>query len=291
MAVLVWVVTLAAFALFRIAVPSGLADVQINAQLGQGEPAWWQYTHYLLRLLHGNLGQSLTVGVSVDQLLWRALPPTLSLVIGGMVLWLVIGVTAGIISGLRPGSATDRVITALSSTVLIVPVFLLGLILLGVFAYTRFLWIQPGYVPLSQGLGPWLGRMIMPWIALAAAQAGLTARLTRAAVVETASEEYILAAKAKGLSRQRIAWIHVLRPAAVTVIPSLSIGLGTLLGSAAIIDQTFALDGIGQALLSAAKSNDLMVIMGTILVTVILISLGSLIVDICQALLDPRILR
>jgi len=290
-AILAWAVSVAAFALFRIAIVGELADAQINAQLGQGEPAWWQYTHYLVHLLHGNLGQTETVGLSVDELLWRALPSTLSLVIGGMLLWLAAGITAGLVSGLRPGSLADRVITVVASTAVMVPVFLLALILLGVFSYTHFLWIQPGYAPLSRGLGRWLGRMILPWIALAAAQAGLTARLTRTTVSEAADEDYIRTARAKGLTRRRIAWVHVLRPAAVPVLSSLSVGLGTLLGSAAIIDQTFALDGIGQALLTAVKDNDLMVIMGTVLATVILISLTSLILDLCLAVLDPRILR
>jgi peptide/nickel transport system permease protein len=290
-AILAWAVTVVAFAMFRVAVVGELADVEINAQLGAGEPAWVQYFHYLLHLLHGNLGATETVGLSVDELLWRALPPTLSLVIGGMALWLAAGVVAGLASGLRPGSLADRVITALSSVAVIVPVFLLALVLLGVFSYTHFLWIQPGYAPLSQGVGRWLGRMVMPWIALAAAQAGLTARLTRASVIEASAEDYIRTAQAKGLSRQRIAWMHVLRSSAVPVLASLSVGLGTLLGSAAIIDQIFALDGIGQALLTAVKDNDLMVIMGTILLTVILISLASLLLDLCQALIDPRVLR
>ena len=86
--VLVWAVTLAAFGLFRAGGASPASRVQIDTQLGQGEPAAWQYFHYVLRLLHGNLGESLTVGLSVNTVLWRALPPTLSLMIGGMVLWL-----------------------------------------------------------------------------------------------------------------------------------------------------------------------------------------------------------
>ena len=96
-AVLVWVTTLVAFGLFRLGVPSQLADGQIDAQLGRGEPASWQYAHYLARLLHGNLGGSITVGLPVDTVLSRALPPTLSLMIGGILLWLIIGITAGLI--------------------------------------------------------------------------------------------------------------------------------------------------------------------------------------------------
>src|ERR1700678_572434 len=103
-AVLVWVTTLVAFGLFRLGVPSQLADGQIDAQLGQGEPASRQYAHYLDRLLHGSLGGSITGGLPVDTLLSRALPPTLSLMIRRILLWLIIGITAGLISALRAGS-------------------------------------------------------------------------------------------------------------------------------------------------------------------------------------------
>lgn len=290
--VLVWVVTLAAFALFRLGVPNELADRQINAQLGQGESASWQYLHYLLRLLHGDLGQSLTVGLSVNTVLWRALPPTLSLLIGGILLWLATGMIAGMVSALRAGSAADRIATSATLTATVVPTFLVAVLLLDLFSYiarTGFLWMQPGYVSLAQDPGAWLGRMILPWIALAAAQTALTARLTRTSVLEVLGEDYIQTARAKGLSRRRIVWVHVLRPSLVPVIHSVSVGVGTLLGSAVIIDETFALGGVGQAFLTAAKDDDLMVIMGTVLITVILISLFSLIADICQALLDPRV--
>lgn len=290
--VLIWVVTLAAFALFRLGVPSELADRQINAQLGQGEPAAWQYVHYLLRLLHGDLGQSLTTGLSVNTVLWRALPPTLSLLIGGMLLWLATGVCAGVVSALRAGSKTDRIVTSATLAAAVVPTFLVAVLLLDLFSYiarTGFLWLQPGYVPLSQDPGAWLGRMILPWIALAAAQAGLTARLTRTSVLEVLGEDYIRMARAKGLSRRQVLWRHVLRPSLVPLVHSVSVGFGTLLGSAVIIDETFALGGVGQAFLTAAKGNDLMVIMGTVLVTVVLISLFNLLADICQAALDPRV--
>jgi len=287
--VLVWVTTLVAFGLFRVGVPSQIADVQIDAQLGPGEPATWQYFHYLLRLLHGDLGQSLTVGLSVDTVLARAVPPTLSLMIGGVVLWLIIGILAGLASGLRAGSWIDRLLIGATLTTVIIPTFVLALLLLSVFSYTGFLWLQPGYVPFTQNPGAWLGRMILPWIAIAATQVGVTAKLTRNSVLETLGEDYIRTAHAKGLPKRRVFWLHILRPSIVALLPSVSVGLGTLLSGAAIVDQTFALGGVGQALLTAVKYNDLMVIMGTVLATVILISVVNLIADVAQALLDPRI--
>lgn len=291
-AVLSWAVTLAAFCLFRVGVESPATTAQIDAQLGAGKPAAVQYLHYLLRLAHGNLGQTLTVGVSVDQLLAQALAPTLSLIIGGMTLWLVIGTLVGTVSALRPGSWTDKGVTAAALAALVLPTFLTALLLLGLFVVmsrSGNLWLQPGYVPLTQSPGQWLGRMILPWIAIAATQVGGTARLTRAAVLDVLSEDYIRTAQAKGISSARVYWRHAFRPASVPVIASISTGFGILLGSAAIVDQVFALGGIGQALLTAVKTGDLMVIMGTALVTVILISLVNLLTDICHALLDPRV--
>jgi peptide/nickel transport system permease protein len=291
-AVLVWAVTLAAFVLFRIGVESPATDAQINSQLGQGEPASVQYLHYLGRLLHGNLGGSLTVGLSVNTVLWRALPPTLSLMIGGMVVWLAAGTLVGAVSALRRGSPADRGMMAGALAVLVLPTFLLALLLLQLFsvlARSGIMWLQPGYVPFSQSPGQWLGRMILPWIAVAATQVGGTARLTRATMLDILGEDFVRTARAKGVSERRVLWSHVMRPAVVPVIANVTAGLGVLLGSAAIVDQVFALGGVGQALLSAVKSGDLMVIMGTALATVILISLVNLVADISQALLDPRV--
>jgi peptide/nickel transport system permease protein len=291
-AVLVWATTLAAFGLFRLGVPSPVVTAQIDRQLGSGEPVSSQYLHYLQRLLHGNLGDTLTVGLSVDGLLRRALPPTLSLIIGGMVLWLVAGVLAGTVSALRPGSLTDRVVTGAVLAAVTAPTFLLGVLLLDLFVHLSgvgITWFQPGYVPISHSPVQWLGRMILPWIAVAGTQAGTTARLTRASVLEVLGEDYTRAGRAKGLTRDRLFWVHVLRPSMLPVVASAGAGFGVLLGAAAIIDQVFALGGFGQILLAAVGNGDLMVVLGVVLLTVILISVVNLIADLCQAMLDPRI--
>ena len=290
-ALLAWVVTVAAFALFRIGGQSPATTAQINAQLGVGQPVA-QYLHYLLRLLHGNLGQTTTIGLSVDTDLQRALPPTLSLIIGAMILWLIIGTLVGTISALRPGSLTDRSVTIAALAALVLPTFVTAVLLLYVFIFLashHYYWLQPGYVPLTQNPGKWLGRMILPWIAVTATQVGVTARLTRSAVLDVLGEDYIRAARAKGLDERRILWHHVLRPAVIPVVASFSIGFSTLLGSAAIVDYVFALGGIGQTLLTAVTTGDLMLVIGTTIVTVILISLINLVVDICQVMLDPRV--
>jgi peptide/nickel transport system permease protein len=290
--VAVWITTLAAFGLFRLGVPSPTVTAQIDRQLGPAEPASSQYLHYLLRLLHGNLGDTLTAGLSVDSLLKRALPPTLSLIIGGLVLWLVVGVWAGAVSALRPGSLADRVVTGAVLAAVTAPTFLLGVLLLDLFVHLSGVgigWLQPGYVPITHSPGQWLGRMILPWIAVAATQVGTTARLTRASVLEVLGEDYVRSGRAKGLTGQRLFWVHVLRPSVLPVVASAGAGFGVLLGAAAIIDQVFALGGFGQILLVAVGNGDLMVVMGVVLLTVILISVVNLVADLCHAVLDPRV--
>lgn len=291
-AVLAWATTLATFALLRLGIPNPAIDAQISQQLGPGQSATSQYVHYLLRLLHGNLGQSLSQPVSVDTILRESLPPTLSLMIGGMVLWLTLGVLAGTVSALRPGSWADRLATTGVLAALSIPTFLLALLLLAAFgqlAKTGNLWIQPGYVGISQSPGQWLGRMILPWIAIAASQAGVTARLARAGILEVLGEDYIRTARAKGVAERRILWLHVLRAAMLPVLSGIGVGFGAVLGAAAIVDEVFALGGIGQMFLVAAKAGDLLVITGTALITVILVAVVNLITDVCYTLLNPRI--
>ena len=290
--VLVWATTVVAFVLLRVGPPSPGMEAEISQQLGAGQPATWQYVHYLQRLLHGNLGVSLSEGVPVDSIVRNALPPTLSLMIGGTVLWLAAGMLAGTVSALRPGSAADRIATGGVLTGLAVPTFLLALLLLWLssrLGEAGNLWFQPGYVPISQSPGQWLGRMILPWIAVAAGQAGVTARLVRAGILEVLGEDYVRTARGKGLAERRIVWFHVLRAAILPVVSSVGVGFGVILGAAAIVDQVFALGGLGQAFLVAAKTGDLMVVMGVTIAVVILIAVVNLITDVCYALLNPQI--
>jgi peptide/nickel transport system permease protein len=291
-AVLAWAATAVTFGLLRVGIPNPGIDAAISQQLGPGQPATVQYAHYVGHLLHGNLGQSLTQPVSVDTILAQAVPPTLSLLAGGMVLWLAAGIATGAVSALRPGSRTDRIAMAGVLAAISAPPFLVALLLLAVFAHLAQhgnLWLQPGYVGITSSPGQWLGRMILPWIAVAAAQVGVTARLTRAGILEILGEDYIRTARAKGLTGRRILWLHVLRAALLPVVSSIGAGFGMILGSAAVIDQVFALGGLGQAFLTAVTSGDLLVVTGVTLATVILVALVNLIADVGYVLLNPRL--
>jgi peptide/nickel transport system permease protein len=292
-AVLAWVASAVTFGLLRVGIPNPGIDAAVSQQLGPGQSAVVQYAHYVEHLLHGNLGQSLTAPVSVDTILRQAIPPTLSLLLGGMVLWLAAGIATGAVSALRPGSWTDRIATVGVLTAVSAPSFMIALLLLALFGrlaqHGGYLWLQPGYVGLTSSPGQWLGRMILPWIAVAAGQVGVTARLTRTGILEILGEDYIRTARAKGLTGRRILWLHVLRAALLPVVSSIGIGFGMILGSAAVIDKVFALGGLGQGFLTATTSGDLLVVIGVTLATVVLVALVNLIADVGYALLSPRV--
>ena len=292
LAVMGWAATLAAFALMRIGVPNPGIDAQIARQLGPGQPASRQYLHYLGRLLHGNLGTSLSIPEPVTTVLREGLPPTLSLLLGGMLLWLLIGIAAGVTSALRPGSLADQLTSPGVLAGLAVPTFLLALLLLALssqLAVDGHQWLRPGYVGISASPVDWLGRMILPWFAVAATQAGVTARLARAGIREVLGEDYVRTARAKGLDERRVLMWHVLRAAILPVVSGVAAGFGTVLGAAAIVDQVFGLDGIGQAFLGAVRSGDLPVVLGTVLAALVLVAAVNLITDIGYALLYPQV--
>jgi peptide/nickel transport system permease protein len=209
-----------------------------------------------------------------------------------MVLWLAAGIATGAVSALRPGSWTDRAATVGMLTAVSAPSFMVALLLLAVFAHLAQhgnLWLQPGYVGITHSPGQWLGRMILPWIAVAAGQVGITARLTRTGILEILGEDYIRTARAKGLAGRRILWAHVLRAGLLPVVSGIGVGFGMILGSAAVIDSVFALGGLGQAFLTATKSGDLLVVIGVTLATVVLVALVNLVADVVYALLSPRV--
>jgi peptide/nickel transport system permease protein len=290
--VVVWAATLGAFVLFRIGVPNPGLNFEIGEELGPGQPWWEQYLHYVERMLHGNLGESLTSQVSVDYILRNSLAPTVSLLAGSLVLWLAVGLVVGIRSALRPRSVTDRLANAGVLAGMAVPTFLTAVLLLAVgatLATHQVHWLSPGYVGFSQSPGLWLGRMILPWTAVALSQAALTARLVRSGVLETLGEDYIRAARARGVDERRILALHVLRSAIVPVLSSIGPSFSAVLASAAIVDQVFGLGGIGQAFLIAARAGDLMTVLGTVLVVVVMVALVNLLTDIAYALLYPQV--
>ena len=303
--VVVWLVSTGAFFLFfarpvdtvarqlagRAATPQVISEVIRN--LGLNQPIMVQYWHFIDGLLHGDLGFSYYSQEPVDTILKQDLPPTISLVVGGLILWLVVGLSVGIISATRARSLFDRFSSVAVLVGLSMPVFVIGeLLILVVFVplYQHgFHWIQTGYSGPSQGLGTWAGHMILPWITLAAVQAAVYTRLVRGQLLDTLGEDYIRTARAKGLSERRVIFRHGVRAALTPVVSQLGVDVGQLLGGVIVVEEVFGLGGIGEASVQAIDTDNLPVIIGFVIIAAVFVVVANIIVDLVYALLDPRV--
>jgi peptide/nickel transport system permease protein len=261
--------------------------------LGLNKPIMTQYWHFLNNLVHGNLGTSYYTGESVDTMLKQDLPPTISLVIGGTILWLIVGIAVGVISATRARSLFDRVSSVGVLIGLSMPAFVIGELLIGyVFQplYSHgFHFFNTGYAGITSGISPFLGHMILPWITLATIQAAVYTRLSRGQLLETLGEDYIRTARSKGLSERRVIFRHGLRAALTPVLSQLGVDMGQLLGGVVVVETVFGLGGIGQVSVEAVDQDNLPVIIGFVICAAIFVVLANIVVDLLYAALDPRV--
>jgi peptide/nickel transport system permease protein len=302
--VVMWVVSVATFLLFFVAPqdparllagknPSAQEIANINRRLGLDQPILVQYWHYLIRLLHFNLGTSYFTGTSVNTILKEDLPPTLSVMAGGAVLWLIVGIGAGILSATRARSLVDRISTTGVLIGITFPTFVVGLLLLFLvfkpLNQAGFHWIQTGYEGPSQSIVGWAGHMILPWITIAAVSAATYTRLTRGALLDALGEDYVRTARAKGLSERRVLYRHAVRAALTPVVSQLGVDIGTLAGGAVVTETVFGLGGIGQQSLTSILNGDTPVVLGIVLVAALFVVVANIVVDIAYSVLDPRV--
>jgi peptide/nickel transport system permease protein len=303
--VVVWLVATGTFFLFfarpatvvarqlagRAATPQVINEVITN--LGLNQPIMTQYWHFIDGLLHGNLGYSFFTQQSVNTMLKQDLPPTISLVIGGVIIWLVVGLSAGILSATRPRSLFDRVANVAVLIGLSLPVFVIGeFLILVVFVPLNqrgITWIQTGYAGITSGFGNWVGHMILPWITLAATEAAIYTRLIRGQLLDTLGEDYIRTARSKGLSERRVVFRHGVRAALTPVVSQLGVDVGALLGGVVVVEVVFGLGGLGQTAVEAVSKGDLPVILGFTILAAIFVVIANIVVDMLYAVLDPRV--
>ena len=304
-AVVLWIVATGTFLLFftrpvdavarqlagRSASPQVISQVIRN--LGLNDPVHVQYLRFLNQVSHGNLGFSYYSQVPVRTILAQDLPITASVVIGGLVLWLVTGLTVGVISATRARSTFDRMATVGVLAGISMPTFVLGeLLILAVFVPLNqhgFHWIQTGYRGLSQGFVPWAGHLLLPWVTLATVQAAVYTRLSRGALLDALGEDYIRTARAKGLSERRVVLRHGLRAALTPVVSQLGVDVGALLGGVIVVEQVFSLPGLGQDSVTAISTGNQPVIIGFVLVASAFVVVANILVDLAYAALDPRV--
>jgi peptide/nickel transport system permease protein len=218
------------------------------------------------------------------------LPVTISLAAGAAFLWLVGGVSVGVLSALRRGSILDRSAMGVALAGVSLPIFFTGLLSLSIFSYGLGITAPGGANPMDAA-NPldWAYRMILPWITLAFLYAAAYARLTRAGMLETMNEDYIRTARAKGLNERTVVVKHGLRAALTPILTIFGLDLGLLLGGAILTETTFSLPGIGQYAVQAVANNDLPKVLGVTLMGAFFIIIANLVVDLLYAVVDPRV--
>jgi peptide/nickel transport system permease protein len=266
----------------------------IRKELGLNLPIYTQFFHYMKNIfLHFNFGYSYYSQQSVLGLIGNRLPPTISLTVGAVVLWLLAGIPVGIISAIYRGSFIDRITMGGALLFVSMPVFWFGLLVLFLFANDigKFP-IFPGagsYVGLTTDPVKWFTALILPWIVLAGTQAAIYSRLMRGGLLDVMGEDYIRTARAKGLRERRVIWRHGVRSAITPVLTVLGIDIGGILGGAVVTETVFAIHGIGLLNYDAILHSDFPIVQGTVLLAALFIIVFNIIVDIAYAYLDPRV--
>jgi len=272
--------------------PALIASIRHN--LGLDKPIYVQYWRYMKNVvLHFNFGYSYQFSQPVRTMIFQRLPATISLTVGAVIIWLLIGLPIGILSAVRSRSVMDR--TAMGGALLAIsaPSYWLGLVALFLFANDiGIVKIFDGagtYTGLTADPGRWFGSLLLPWLVLAAAFAAFYSRLLRANLIEVMSEDYIRTARAKGLSERRVIFRHGVRSAITPIVTVLGLDIGGLLGGAILIETVFNIPGVGRLAYQGIENADLPVIQGTVLFGAFFIVFANLIVDIVYAFLDPRV--
>ena len=292
-------------ALLYIGKTSDAASIEgIRTKMGFNDPIPVQYWKFLKGIAVGRdyangpdvthcpapcLGYSFKTDQEVTPLLLDEIPVTLSLALGAAVLWLLMGVSTGVISALRRGSIVDRAVMSGALAGVSLPVYFTGLLASAIFVYWLG-WLPQGqYVPFTESPGEWFVQLLLPWITLAFLFAATYARLTRANMLETLGEDYVRTARAKGLRERTVIGKHALRSGLTPIVTIFGLDLGALLGGALLTETVFNLRGLGWQALTAIRGNDLPVILGVVLIAAFFIIAANLIVDLVYGVIDPRV--
>jgi oligopeptide transport system permease protein len=252
-----------------------------RAKFGLDDSLIVQYLRYLNNLLHGNFGESFT-GVKVSEQLAAAYPITMKLAMLAIIFEIVIGITAGVISGIRRNGYFDNLVLVTTLVVISIPVFVIGLVA------QLTLGVKYGIFPATAADGSFY-QLLMPAMVLASLSLAYVARLTRASIAENTRGDYVRTAIAKGMPRRRVIGIHTLRNSLIPVITFIGADFGALLGGAVVTEGIFNIAGIGGLTFRSIRLREGALVVGVVTVLVLVFLLVNLIVDLLYAVLDPRI--
>jgi len=261
----------------------------VRQQLGLDRPFLQQLAIWLLNLVQGNFGSSLILNQSVLSAVGERLPVTLSLAALSIAVTIPVGVFLGSLAAYYRQSWIDAGVMTFALLGVSIPAFWIAI--LGIILFSVHLgWVpSSGFTPISQGVGPWLSSVILPALILSLFQIGFLARMTRSAMLDVMGQDFIRTARAKGLSEWRTVSKHALRNALILIITATGILLSTAIGGSVVIEQVFALPGIGRMVVQAILARDYPLVQGTMLIFGFTFVLINLIVDVLYTLADPRV--
>lgn len=264
---------------------------EIRRELGLDQPISVQYIRWLNSALKGDLGSSPKTGEAVLGTLLSRLPVTLELMLVSQVLALALAIPLGIFCAARPGSRIDTLVSTAAFAAMSLPVFIMGILFIWVFAI-RLGWLPAtGYTPISSGILENIRSVFLPAVSIAAVEWVPLMRVLRSDMIQTLQQDYILMAKATGSPAARILLVHALRPSCLTLVTLLGLHAGHLIGGSVIVETLFALPGIGRLMISAILERDHAVIQGCILMSTLAYVTINAAVDIGYSLIDPKIRR
>ena len=272
-----------------MATPENLA--RIREDLGLDRPLPEQYLTWVANALRGDLGESIRMEVPVRSEVLDRFGASALLAAASFLIALVIGVAAGVVSALKRGSVTDRLIMAAMMAGISMPPFYLGMLLIVAFAFKLAIFPMSGMYSVQgyAGIGDVLSHLALPAIALAAAPLTVIARMTRSSMLEIINEDYVRTARAKGLGQRAVVLRHVLKNALIPVIHLLGLQVGFLLSATALVETVFAWPGLGQLLVDSVLTRDLPLTQGAVLLIAIVYIVTNIVTDAIHVAADPRL--
>lgn len=257
------------------------AAAALRERLGLNDPLYVQYARYLWNALHGDLGRSWLSGETVLRVIMRRLPYSIMLASASMVIVLGVGVPLGILSAVKRGKIFDWIARSLSISVSSIPTFWFGIMLIIIFS------VELGWLPTGGAGG--FQHIVLPAIAVASYFLGATVRMTRGYMLDVLSKDYIVAARAKGLSERAVAWGHAFRNVSLPLVTLEGMFLARMIGSVVIIEIVFQWPGLGDLAITALLSKDIPLALGTLITVVIIYVTVNTLVDVSYRFLDPRL--
>jgi len=304
-AIFVPVFFVATFVTFGLRAMSGLSPARIQlgedatpeaihnieSQWGLDKPFLVQYWDWFTGVLHGRLGTSWVNGADISTLIGLGLGVSLSVAVLALVIGVVVGFCLGTVAALRRTTWVDRAITGFATVISVMPPFVVGIVLVGVLAVGLGWFPSGGYVPLTDGVGPWLAHVILPALALSMDVVADTARQLRTGLVSAYRENYVLGAVVRGLSPRRIFFRHVLRNGMGPALAMLGVKFPALVGASVVTEWIFGLQGFGRFANDSAQAGDVPAVQGVLVVSIAMVVTFNLVVNIVLGRLTPAAQR